>query len=69
MKLNASKTNTMIASRSRALHFKLSLLTIGGTVLEKSDDLDIFRVTFDSKMTFESHLRLLSIQLLKSLIS
>ena len=36
-------------------------LTIGGTVLkESSDDLVIFEVTFDSKMTFEKHLRSVS---------
>ena len=35
-------------------------LTIGGTVLKESDDLVIFRVTFDSKMTFEKHLRSVS---------
>ena len=32
-------------------------LTIGGTVLMESDDLVILGVTFDSKMTFENHLR------------
>ena len=35
-------------------------LTIVGTVLKKSDDLDILGVTFDSKMTFERHLRSVS---------
>ena len=33
MKLNASKTKTMIVSRSRTMHPKLPPLTIGGTVL------------------------------------
>ena len=33
---------------------------IGGTALKESDDLDIFGVTFDSTMTFEKHLRLVS---------
>ena len=37
------------------------LLTIGGTVLKESDDLVILGVTFDSKMTFEKHLHLVSI--------
>ena len=32
-------------------------LTIGGTVLKESDDRVILGVTFDSKMTFEKHLR------------
>ena len=31
-------------------------LTIGGTVLKESDDLVIFGVTFDSKMTFVKQL-------------
>ena len=33
------------------------LLTIGGTVLKESNDLDILGMTFNSKMTFEKHLR------------
>ena len=60
MKLNASKTNTVIISRSRTIHPKSPLLTIGGTVLNESDDLVILGVTFDSKMTFEKHLRSVS---------
>ena len=39
MKLNASKTKTMIVSRSRTMHPQSPTLTIGGTVLEKSDAL------------------------------
>ena len=35
-------------------------LTICGTVLKESDDLVILGVTFDSKMTFEKHLRSVS---------
>ena len=58
--MNVSKTKTMIASRSRIKHQKLLALTIGGTVLKESDDLIIFGVTFDSKMTFEKHLRSVS---------
>ena len=56
MKLNASKTKTMIVSRSRTMHPQSPTLTIGGTVLKESDDLVILGVTFDSKMTFEKHL-------------
>ena len=33
-----------------------SSFTIGGTVLNESDDLIIFGVTFDSNVTFEKHL-------------
>ena len=35
-------------------------LTIGRIVLKESDDLVILRVTFDSKTTFEKHLRSVS---------
>ena len=57
MKCNASKTKTMIVSRSCTMHPQSLPLTIGGTVLKGSDDLVILGVTFDSKMTFEKHLR------------
>ena len=60
MKLNASKTKTMIVSRSRTMHPQSTPLTIYGTVLKESDDLDILGVTFDSKLTFEKHLRSVS---------
>ena len=60
MKLNASKTKTMMVSRSRTMHPQSPPLTVGGTVLKESDDLDILGVTFDSRMTFEKHLRLVS---------
>ena len=52
MKLNASKTKTMIVSRSRTMHPQSPLLKIGGTLLKWSDDLVILGVTFDSKLTF-----------------
>ena len=60
MKFNVSKTKTMIVSRPRTMHPQSPPLTIGGTVLKESDDLVIFGVTFDKKMTFEKHLRLVS---------
>ena len=60
MKLNASKTKNMIVSRLRTMHPQSLPLTIGRTVLKESDDLVILGVTFDSKMTFEKHLRSVS---------
>ena len=57
MKLNSSKTKTMIVSGSHTTHQQSPPLTIGGTVLKESDDLVILGVTFDSKMTLEKHLR------------
>ena len=41
MKLNASRTKTMIVSSSRTMHLQSPPLTIDGTVLKESDDLDI----------------------------
>ena len=52
MILNATKTKTMIVSRSRTVHPQSPPLTIGGTVLKESDDLVILGVSFDLKMTF-----------------
>ena len=54
------KTKTMIVSRSRTMHPQSPPLTIGGTVLNESDDLVILGVTFDSKLIFEKHIRLVS---------
>ena len=42
------------------MHPQSPPLTIGGTVLKEYDDLDILGVTFDSRMTFEKHLRSVS---------
>ena len=42
------------------MHPQSPPLTIGGTVLKESDDVVILGVTFDSKMTFEKHLRSVS---------
>ena len=60
MKFNASKTKTMIVSMPHTMHPHSPPLTMGRTVLKESDDLIILGVTFDSKMTFEKHLRLVS---------
>ena len=55
LKLNMSKTKTMIVSRSGTMLPQTPALTIGGIVLKESDDLVILGVTFDSKITFEKH--------------
>ena len=60
MKLNASKTKTIIVSRSCTVHPQLTPLTLDGTVLKESADLVILGVTFYAKMTFEKHLRSVS---------
>ena len=41
MIFNASKTKTLIVSRSRTMHPQSPPLTIGGNVLKESDDLVI----------------------------
>ena len=53
IKLNASKTKTMIVSRSSTVHPQLTPLTLDGTVLKQSADFVILGVTFDAKMIFE----------------
>ena len=53
MKLNSIKTKTMIVFKSPTMHPQSPTLTIGRTVLKKSDDFVILVVTFDSNMTFE----------------
>ena len=63
MKLNVSKTKTMIVSRSRIIRPQLTPLTLDGTVLKESADLVILGVTFDARMTFEKHLPSVSIVL------
>ena len=42
------------------MHPQSNPLTIGRTVLKESDDLIILGVTFDSKLTFENHVRSVS---------
>ena len=58
--MNASKTKTMIVSRSLTIHPQSPPLSICGTVLNESDALVILGVSFVSKMTFEKHLRSVS---------
>ena len=58
MKLNASKTKSIIVSRSRTMHPQSPALTLA--VMKESDDLVLLRVTFDSTMTFEKHIRSVS---------
>ena len=60
MKLNASKTKTMIVSRSSTVYLQITPLTLDGTVLKESADLVILGVTFDTKMTFEKQVRSVS---------
>ena len=58
--MNASKAKTMIASKSSTMYPQSASLTVGGTVLKESVDLDVLGVTFNYKTTFEKHLRTVS---------
>ena len=66
MILNATKTKTMIVSRSRTMHPQSLSLTIGGIVLKECDDLVILGVTFEKNLL--ENLWFLE-QLLKDLVS
>ena len=56
MRLNPKKTKSMVVSRSRTIAFCYDDLTLGRPELEERKSLHILRVTFDSKLTFETHL-------------
>ena len=56
MKLNPSKTKTLLVSRSRTEEPPHPLLRIGNSELAESDFLTILGVTFDSHLTFQKHL-------------
>ena len=58
IKLNASKTKTMIVSGSLTIHpHAVNPIAMDGSVLKEPVDLVIFGVTFDAKITFEKNLR------------
>ena len=56
MKLNASKTKTLLVSRSLTYEPPHPPLCVGDTPLAESEFLTILGVTFDPHMTFEKHL-------------
>ena len=60
MKLNANKTHSLIISRSRTVAPPHPCLYISGDKIDDVSDLHLLRVTFDSKMTFEKHIRSLA---------
>ena len=59
MRLNPNKTQSMIVSRSRTV-FPHPDLLIGSTFLNSCDSFKILGVMFDSKFTFERHIRSIS---------
>ena len=60
VKLNESKTKTMIVSGSGTIHLQSIPMTLNETVVKESGDLVILRVMFDAKTTFEKHVRSVS---------
>ena len=69
MKLNASKTKTMIVSRSRTIHLQSPPLTIGWTVLKNSDDIVILGVTLIPRWPLRSIFARFPEMILKDLVS
>ncbi len=57
MKLNASKSKCLCISRSRTLNPLHGPLLVDGAPLTVCDELDILGVRFDSKLSFERHIR------------
>ena len=57
MVLNARKTRSMIVSRSRTLLPVFPALELENSFLEESRELPILGVTFDSKLTFGTHVQ------------
>ena len=57
VRLNPKKTKSMVVSRSRTSAPGYGELTLGSAELEEAKSLHILGVTYDSKLTFEMHLR------------
>ena len=60
MKLNPTKTQSMIVSRSRTLYPEHPDLLLNNVVLNTCNSFKILGVLFDSKFTFEQHVRSIS---------
>ena len=57
MKLNSKKAKYMVLSRTLSYAPGYGDLTLDGVELQEVKSLRILGVTFDSKLTFETHLR------------
>ena len=57
MILNPNKTKSLVASRSRTVSPPHGDLVLSGVSIRASPNLDILGVKFDSKITFEDHVR------------
>ena len=60
MRLNPNKTQRMIVSRSRTVFPPHPDLLVGSTSLNSCESFKILGVMFDSKFTFERHMRSIS---------
>ena len=67
MSLNLKKTHAMVASRSRTLDPPFTPITLEGVIVKVDCSLTILGVTFDQKLSFESHLRTLTTRLSQQL--
>ena len=54
---NPNKTNSLVVSRSRTVNPPHSDLVLSGVSIGASPNLDILGVKFDSRLTFEDHVR------------
>ena len=57
VRLNHKKTKCMVVIRSWTYAPSYSDFTLGGTELEEAKSVRTLGITFDSKLTFETHLR------------
>ena len=67
MKLNPNKSKEMIVSRSRTLFPEHPNLLINRVIINRADQLKLLGVTLDSKLTFEAHLRNMSVNISQKL--
>ena len=57
MKLNPNKTKALVVSRFRAVGPPYGDLVLSGVSIRASPNLEILCMKFDSKLTFEDHVR------------
>ena len=55
--LNPNKTKALVVRRSRTVNPPHGGLVLSGVTIRASSNLDIVGVKFDSKLTFEDHVR------------
>ena len=60
MQLNPSKTSCLIVSRSRTASPAHPQLSLNGHILNNCNTIKLLGITFDSKLTFEEHIRKMS---------